>query len=414
MNEIWQVKVNDQICETDTTTLRQWVSEGRILPNDKVRKGSLKWIEAQRVPTLREAFSQLNHSLRDLTTVYQPEKRAAVLQAVCQYHQELPPDFICAACVAAYCRDCTKSLGSGSASICVGCGNLCRPYAEVREKVLKLADRQTALGFADLKLALRYSLQEPFALLFAAVIYGVVLMMPTVSFGFMQTISNSLAFSAATIFASLLTIIVGVIGNAVLFTSLCAIINRVSVGNLDTHHLFDFSALLADIAHTMSIGLAITTVAGGPLITIVLVIILGALRILSGTSDLNLLLSNPFKLLLLLSLLWAVFYYPLALIVGGVTQQPRAIINPLVGLQTMHSMGDTYLKALLIYLSLCLLGGSIVLVILTITIPLFGFILGLPVYLLVGLLIYYLNAVAACLFGRALFKCADQLGLSVN
>src|SRR5436853_7768311 len=55
--EIWQVVVNGEIYETDTYTLKQWVAEGRILPTDKVKKGNLSWIEANRVPVLRRVFS---------------------------------------------------------------------------------------------------------------------------------------------------------------------------------------------------------------------------------------------------------------------------------------------------------------------------------------------------------------------
>src|SRR6185369_13819095 len=41
----------------DLPTLKQWVAEGIVLPTDKVRKGTLNWIEAQRAPSLRRVFA---------------------------------------------------------------------------------------------------------------------------------------------------------------------------------------------------------------------------------------------------------------------------------------------------------------------------------------------------------------------
>src|SRR5687767_13315550 len=56
-NEVWQVIVQGIAYETDFPTLKQWIAEGRILPTDRVKKGNLSWIEAQRVPVLRPVLS---------------------------------------------------------------------------------------------------------------------------------------------------------------------------------------------------------------------------------------------------------------------------------------------------------------------------------------------------------------------
>lgn len=55
--EIWQVMTQGEVYQADLLTLKQWVGEGIIQPTDKVRKGNLKWIEAQRAPTLRRIFT---------------------------------------------------------------------------------------------------------------------------------------------------------------------------------------------------------------------------------------------------------------------------------------------------------------------------------------------------------------------
>jgi hypothetical protein len=56
-NEIWQVMSRGEVYQADLPTLKQWVCDGIVQPSDVVRKGSLKWIEAQRAPALRRVFT---------------------------------------------------------------------------------------------------------------------------------------------------------------------------------------------------------------------------------------------------------------------------------------------------------------------------------------------------------------------
>src|SRR5438128_11811752 len=55
--EVWQVTVNGEIYDADIETLKQWIVEGAVQPEDKVRRGKLNWLEAGRVPILRAAFT---------------------------------------------------------------------------------------------------------------------------------------------------------------------------------------------------------------------------------------------------------------------------------------------------------------------------------------------------------------------
>ena len=55
--ESWRVSTPEGVFETDLETLKQWIVEGCVSPNDKVSKGNLNWLEAGRVPMLREAFA---------------------------------------------------------------------------------------------------------------------------------------------------------------------------------------------------------------------------------------------------------------------------------------------------------------------------------------------------------------------
>ncbi|HLM00509.1 MAG TPA: hypothetical protein VK400_05605, partial [Pyrinomonadaceae bacterium] len=56
-NEIWQVDVNGQIYETNLTEMAQWIAEGSLLPQDKVRRGNLRWLDAIKVPALYGFFN---------------------------------------------------------------------------------------------------------------------------------------------------------------------------------------------------------------------------------------------------------------------------------------------------------------------------------------------------------------------
>jgi hypothetical protein len=39
----WRVSTSDGVFETDLETLRGWITEGSVLPTDKVSKGNLSW-----------------------------------------------------------------------------------------------------------------------------------------------------------------------------------------------------------------------------------------------------------------------------------------------------------------------------------------------------------------------------------
>ena len=55
--EIWQIDAGGQIYEASFEEMAQWIFEGSILPQDMVRRGNLRWIEAQKVPALMQFFN---------------------------------------------------------------------------------------------------------------------------------------------------------------------------------------------------------------------------------------------------------------------------------------------------------------------------------------------------------------------
>ncbi|MGI8638741.1 MAG: hypothetical protein ACR2MG_02155 [Pyrinomonadaceae bacterium] len=55
--EIWQVDVNGEIYETNFEGLANWIAEGSLMRQDKVRRGNLRWLEAGKIPLLYSFFN---------------------------------------------------------------------------------------------------------------------------------------------------------------------------------------------------------------------------------------------------------------------------------------------------------------------------------------------------------------------
>jgi hypothetical protein len=55
--EIWQVDAGGQIYEARFEEMAQWIFEGSLLPQDMVKRGNLRWIEARKVPALLNFFN---------------------------------------------------------------------------------------------------------------------------------------------------------------------------------------------------------------------------------------------------------------------------------------------------------------------------------------------------------------------
>jgi hypothetical protein len=118
---------------------------------------------------------------------------------------------------------------------------------------------------------------------------------------------------------------------------------------------------------------------------------------------------------LLLGIGWAFFYGPMALAVAGYTQSFAAVINPLVGLDTIRRMGVTYFKAfgmvVLIQIASVIAGVIVAVITSPFAMPLVG---NLPAKFIDGAFTFYFNLVVACVLGLSLFKCADRLGIDVD
>lgn len=154
-NEIWQTSVNGQVYEANFEELVQWITEGSLLPQDKVRKGNLRWIEAQKVPALLGFFNAkdlgIDNQVVTSTIIQTPNSPAQVQnfrinshQPIAQNFQEPPPPtfysdlnplaerkfcvihtdanakYHCETCANYFCKSCPIN------SICPMCGADCK------------------------------------------------------------------------------------------------------------------------------------------------------------------------------------------------------------------------------------------------------------------------------------------------
>lgn len=461
--EIWRVSTVEGVFETDLETLKQWILEGCVLPTDKVSKGTLSWIDAGRVPKLRGAFA--GEVSTEVPPTPQVEEPPAVhnyapptLAVTCHNHPDVAPDYICRMCNGTLCKECTRLVGTSGVPLCSLCGDLCRPYSEVKERAARESFQSAGFGFSDLGRAISYPLQHKTALLGGAILYGFCLLAGFWGYLF---------------------------GIMILFGCVSRAISQVAWGRITRSFMPDFSEfnILDDIVVPLFLGLGITIVSWGPTIALVLALVFG---MLSGagpagplgptptaqsagptSEDLDTLLdpnADPHKLakaneklnethpgaviareaekskseqedpaamvkmlmpylgagllilvLFVVCLAWAVFYSPMALAVAGYTQSVAAVLNPLVGIDTIRRMGATYFKAfgmVIVVQIVATVVSVIVAVILSpFNLPFFG---NLPANFVNGMFTFYFNLVIACVLGLALFKCADRLGIEVD
>lgn len=480
--EVWRVSTVEGVFETDLDTLKQWISEGSVLPTDKVSKGSLNWIDAGKVPKLKPAFNGEVVTPRDSS---EPEPAWATTEAAeqesyyretqtdapdhfpvaaptgpadaCLNHPERPTHYICRVCSGTFCAEC-PNLASGNVPLCPRCGDLCRVYEDLRNTTARREFQSSGFGFSDFKHAITYPFQHKAALLGGALLYGLLLLA-----GFRGSL----------------------VAWMIMFGCISHVISQVAWGRLDRSFMPDFSefSLLDDLVVPVFLGIGITIVTWGPVIALILALALGVVgpsasapgdqdtqkahqsgptpEELSVLTDPD---ADPAKLeeankkldqlrpgvqmaqeaersknersdptaairmlmpylgagivlllFMLIGVLWAIFYYPMALTVAGYTQSFVSVVNPMVGLDTIRRMGSTYFKAFGMVLSLeviaLIMSGTVAMITAPFALPLVG---NLPANFINGIITFYFNLVIACVLGLSLHKCADRLGIDVD
>ena len=476
--ELWRVSTAEGVFEADLETLKQWIIEGCVLPTDKVSKGSLNWIDAGRAPMLRAAFNGERPApvaVVPAASVSMPQEehpapstapdRAVAPRAIsaaataCQIHADSPPRFLCSGCSALLCEDCPRLVSR--IPLCPICGELCKSYDEVKTKTATREFQGSGFGFADFGRAIAYPFQHKVALACGALIYGLLLLMGwragiiayVLVFGCMSHVISQVAwgrlnrsfmpdFSEFSVIDDLvqpiflgigITIVtwgpVIVLLIALLFglMSSAPSVSQMAPGSVETAQAsdeptMDELAVLtdpeADPAKLEEANRKLNETRPGAQIS------REAERSQNEESDpaagVRMLLPYlgagiAILLLFILGIVWAIFYYPMALAVAGYTQSFASVINPLVGLDTIRRMGSTYFKAFGMVLLIQLVGFVVSVVVATITAPLsLPFMGNLPARFIDGTVTFYFNLVVACLLGLSLYKCADRLVISVD
>ncbi|MEW6732580.1 MAG: B-box zinc finger protein [Acidobacteriota bacterium] len=464
-NEIWQVVVGEEVYEADLETLKHWINEGRVHPNNLVKKGNLNWIEVQRVPALRTVLNNIaaNNSNNDATAPitnaantpptaimpnhsstqeqnqpatgfepqpYHPPSFAQVVKASnCKKHPEYLAAYICMNCGTAFCNSCIQSATHLPPNVCQLCGGHCETYQDA----IKLSDQLTGFNFSDIKQAFSYAwraLGSGVLVYLGGLIFGVVMsaILITISSKTVEIFLSYIVaegrqdalilygsgFSALTIityFLVMMVILVPIFGYAF------AVIKPVATGNKETRYVFSVSSLWANIGHTLVSVLGYSFVM---LWSVVLMLYMAKF----GVSIVTVILAC----LLAPLLIWQIcFYYPVALI-NGYTKSLLAVINPLTWIDTIKRLGANYWKIWVIYFAtICSIAaiGVINELIFHIVLPqlvqykfnlgkIFSIMLDVTAFLILTIVIFYLNTVIAYLVGRVLYKHNDELGIIIE
>jgi hypothetical protein len=220
-NENWQVDVNGEVYDTDFTELTNWVLESSVLPTDKVRRGNLRWLEAGKVPMLREFFNskgtgaeqiQVNvysgtennaeindpgeqlrdeetgenkndesHPKEELVNAFTngPEAGPVAEESgaeFCTIHNEVPSEFVCQACSHYFCGACPNTYGA-SVKTCPYCGGICKKkevqQIQSRKEFQFSRDISEGFGFTDFNKALTYPLNFRSSLFFGGLFFAI-------------------------------------------------------------------------------------------------------------------------------------------------------------------------------------------------------------------------------------------------
>jgi len=387
--------------------------------------------------------------------------------SACHNHPELPPDYVCRICGATCCKDCPQFVASSRIPTCPLCGDMCIPVGEAKENEATTARQVTAgpsvgssssFGLGDFGRALRYPLKHPLGLVAIAVFYE-----------FLRLGGIKTHLIALSILFACLSLVIKQIAWGRFERSFIPDFNDFSLADdvlgpavlgLGTA-LVTFGPFLMLLLAILTgwIGTGAPAVAGAPQVQI------GPENSPLTAEDLHTLINseNPEKdeatmkklqqlhpaaqakatirestppsqadsmmeiarpllnstglvtALGMLSLGWALVYYPMALAVAGYSEDFWSVINPMVGLDTIRRMGLVYAKAFCMYVGIQTIGFGLVIIVTAATAPLALPLLGnLPARFIGGVITFYCSLVVACILGLALHKCAGRLNIPTD
>lgn len=307
LHETWQVDVGGTVYEAPFAELPDWISEGSLQPEDKVRRGKLRWIEARKVPqlvpffnakakgepppvvvseTVQAAVSQtvaepqiaipampVTHVVPSANTVNQIAPADVADNSRCANHADVPSKYICSGCGAGFCKGCPRSYG-GSVRICPACGELCRDADAVAAASVAASSATLggdAFGFGDLG----YSFGHPFR-------FGTSLVLGGILYTFLSLGQSAAGLGGIFMVATALIAVMAT--NAISFGVLANTVDNFSKGAIDSNFMPDFEdfSIWEDVVHPLFLSLAAYISSFGPFI---LAAIVGVYLIFSAVSS---------------------------------------------------------------------------------------------------------------------------------
>lgn len=287
--EIWQVEVNGTIYEAPFAELSDWIDGGSLQPDDKVRRGNLRWIEAKRVPSLIPFFNAKQKGLPMPVTVSTTPAEIPIEQVIptaelsavpinaapatafhstaptnaqipadsgaCLNHADAEGKFLCTSCGIGLCRDCVRSYGS--VRICSSCGSMCKTRDEIvtaaKASVRSQAAMSAGFGFGDLMTALAHPFQFKFALVIGGFLY------------MLFSLGQNAAYVGG-IFLVAAALISLMLANMLTFGVLSHTVNSFAKGDLDASFMPDFEdfSIWDDVLHPTFLSIAAYAVSFGP------------------------------------------------------------------------------------------------------------------------------------------------------
>lgn len=296
--EVWEAEVGGQVYQADLAELASWVADGGLQPEDKVRRGNLRWIEARKVPLLIPHFNAKRDGSPPPPVVVtttnaaetsaqsdaeEPTKVSAETKVVasgtqyfaaqpsqlsvspkdtafCVVHRDVPTVYVCDDCGQTYCKACPSSYG-GSVKICPGCGALCKPKNEVKAAKQKEAAFQQAsangFGFGDLGAAIAYPFRFRTSLFFGSIMYV-----------FFTLGQSATALGGIFMFAASICCLM--LANTLTFGILAHTADEFSQGNIDGDFMprFDDFSIWDDVVHPFFLSIGAYLASFGPFFVI--------------------------------------------------------------------------------------------------------------------------------------------------
>ena len=384
---------------------------------------------------------------------------APALSSACHFHPLQAATLVCRTCSNTFCRACPNRVGTSSVLLCALCGGFC-DQLEILTERLALYERQgEGFGLADLQQALAYPFRHLASLLGGALLYGFLLLAGmrgqllamALVFGCISLVVRRVAYgnlqrdylpdfsefsfwddvvvpcalgvgvTLVTLGPTLLLLAALLFGwlNVPQSPSRLALPPQAATEQKAEQEGDAQEDMAARVSREKAEQVAelekkVNSVRQGAQTSKQLEETKQADPTFGVAAQL---LEHPGLILVLalLSLGWAVFYHPMALLVAGWTESLKSVLNPLVGLDTMRHMGLTYFKAFGMYLAVQAVAFVLNFVVGFVTAPFNMPLVGnLPGTFLGGVITFYTSLVIACVLGLALFKSADRLGIDLN